>query len=276
MSVTPLPETGETRAVGCDLRFAMLSDAGTERPNNEDACGAHVERATHLLLAVADGVSGVEGGEIASRTAIDETLREYRESPATWGTAKRLYRAAQRANIEIHDRAMVVPELRGMSTTLTALAIDGATAYVAHVGDSRLYLIRHGHIVQKTKDHTLAAEKQRMGLMGAERARNHPDRSTLTRSLGRELIAAVDRISFPLLSGDTLLVCSDGLYNVLANREILDAVGTRDSADACAHLVGEANARGTPDNLTAAVVRVGEVAAATPPSGWRRLLPWLR
>jgi protein phosphatase len=276
MSVTPLPETGETRAPGCEVRFAMLSDTGTERPDNEDSYGAHVEQATHVIVAVADGVSGVHGGEVASRTAIDETLREYRESPSTWGPAKRLYRAAQRANIEIHDRALVVPELRGMSTTLTALAIDGPTAHVAHVGDSRLYLLRDGHIVQKTKDHTLAAEKQRMGLMSAERARNHRDRSTLTRSLGRELIAAVDRISFALASGDTLVLCSDGLYNVLANREILDAVGTRDSAEACASLLGEANARGTPDNLTAVVVRVGEVAAPTPPSGWRRLLPWLR
>lgn len=276
MSVTPLPETGETGAARSDVRFAMLSDAGTERPNNEDAYGAHVERAAHVIVAVADGVSGVEGGEIASRTAIDEVLREYRESTPEWGPAKRLYRAAQRANIEIHDRALVVPELRGMSTTLTALVIDGPTAYVAHVGDSRLYLIRDRRIVQKTKDHTLAAEKQRMGLMKAERARVHRDRSTLTRSLGRELIAAVDRISFGLASGDTLLLCSDGLYNVLDDREILDVVATVDSAEACAKLVSEANARGTPDNLTAVVVRVGEVAAQTPPSGWRRLLPWLR
>ncbi len=268
--------TSEGSRAACDVRFATLTDQGTERPHNEDACGGYIEGGGHVVVAVADGVSGAEGGEVASRTAIDETIREYRESPATWGPAKRLYRAAQRANIEIHDRALVVTELRGMSTTLTALAIDGGTAYVAHVGDSRLYLIRAGHIVQKTKDHTVAADKQRLGLVRAERMKDHPDRSTLTRSLGRELIAAVDRISFPLASGDTLLVCSDGLYNVLSNRELLDGVSGRDAEDACAALIHEANERGTPDNLTAIIVRVGEVPPVTPPSGWRRLLPWLR
>jgi PPM family protein phosphatase len=263
------------RGATSDVRFATLTDQGSERPHNEDACGAHVESGGHVVVAVADGVSGNEGGEIASRTAIDETLREYRESPATWGPAKRLYRAAQRANIEIHDRALVVTELRGMSTTLTAVAIDVGTAYVAHVGDSRLYLIRDGRIVQKTKDHTVAADKRRLGLARGDRM-NDPDRSTLTRSLGRELIAAVDRISFALASGDTLLVCSDGLYNVLGNRELLDGVSGRDSGEACEALIREANERGTPDNLTAAVIRIGEVPPATPPSGWRRLLPWLR
>src|SRR5579872_6157008 len=111
------------------VRFSTLSDRGTHRPDNEDSCGSHVETGTHVVVAVADGVSGGEGGEVASRTAIEVTLRAYRESTAEWGPAKRLYRAAQEANIEIHDRALVVTELRGMSTTLTAVAIDGGTAY---------------------------------------------------------------------------------------------------------------------------------------------------
>jgi protein phosphatase len=258
------------------VRFAALTHQGTVRPHNEDACGLHVEGDSHVLIAVADGVSGLEGGEIASRTAVDETLKAYRESPVTWGPAKRLYRAAQQANIEIHDRALVVTELRGMSTTLTALVVDGNTAYCTHVGDSRLYLIRKGEIEQKTKDHTVAAEKRRLGLVSAERMKDHPDRSTLTRSLGRELIAAMDRISFQLETGDTLIVCSDGLYNVLDDGDLLDIANEADPGGACEALVHAANRRGTPDNLTAAVVRLGEVAPHVPPTGWRKLIPWLR
>jgi protein phosphatase len=257
-------------------RFAALSDRGTQRPHNEDACASYVEGDTHFVVVVADGVSGLEGGEIASRTAVDVTVQAYRESPASWGPAKRLYRAVQQANIDIHDRALVVTELRGMSTTLTAVVIDGSTAYCAHVGDSRLYLIRDGEIEQKTKDHTVAAEKRRLGLVSAERYKDHPDRSTLTRSIGRELIAAVDRLSFALASNDTLVVCSDGVYNVLEDHELRDLVLDAEPHAACDSVVRTANARGTPDNLTAAVVRMGAIVPAVPPTGWRKLIPWLR
>lgn len=254
------------------LPFAMLSDPGTERRDNEDACGSHVESQTHVLIAVADGVSGEEGGEIASQTAIDVTLRAYRESPRSWGPAKRLFRAAQDANIEIHDRALVVTELRGMSTTLTALVVEGANAHAAHVGDSRLYLIRDGRCTQKTKDHTVAAGRMRMGVVSAERAKHHPGRSTLTRSLGRELIAAIDRITFAVQDRDILLLCSDGLYNVLGDEELMRAAQGAEPAVACHELVGAAKAKGAPDNVTVGIVHVRGVSSVAPPSGWRGLL----
>src|SRR5580698_6231004 len=261
---------------GWGVRFATLSDCGTERGNNEDACGTYVANPTHVVLAVADGVSGEEGGEIASRTAIDVTLRAYRESPDSWGPLRRLYRAAQQANIEIHDRALVVTELRRMSTTLTAIVVEGGQVYAAHVGDSRLYLIRGSAIVQKTKDHTVAGERRRVGLISAERARSHPDRSVLTRSLGRELIAAVDRLSFPVGGGDTLVLCSDGLYNVLEDNEVRDALAADDPEAACKALVDGANARGTPDNLTVGIVKVAGPAAEPQASGLRGLVnKWL-
>lgn len=233
------------------------------------------ERSARLVV-VADGVSGMEGGEVASRTAVDVTLSAYRESPATWGAAKRLYRAVQQANIEIHDRALVVTELRGMSTTLTAVVVDGGIAHAAHVGDSRLYIHRGGRLMQKTKDHTVAAEKRRMGLVSAERYADHPDRATLTRSLGRDLIAAIDRLSFPLVHGDTLLLCSDGLYNVLSHDTLRERATGDDPREVCQRLVDAANAIGTPDNLTAAVVRVISPPPASAPSGWRALVTRLR
>jgi len=157
-----------------------------------------------------------------------------------------------------------------MSTTLTAVVLDGPDVYAVHVGDSRLYLVRDGAITQKSKDHTLAASKQRIGLMTAKRAKAHPDRSVLTRSMGRELIVALDQISFPLEADDRLLLCSDGLYNVLDDDELLAALREGTPEAASESLVSTANARGTPDNLTAAVVHVTGV----PPDsalrdGWR-------
>jgi serine/threonine protein phosphatase PrpC len=254
------------------VSFATTSDPGTERGENEDACGWYVENPTHVLVAVADGVSGEAGGEIASRTAIDVTLRSYKESSASWGALKRIYRAAQQANIEIHDRALVVTELRRMATTLTAVVVEGGMVYAAHVGDSRLYLIRDNTIVQKTKDQTVVGDRRRLGLLSAERARVHPDRSILTRSLGRELIAAVDRIAFPVAGGDTLLVCSDGLYNVLDDAELLEAVTGKDASKACSDLIDAANAQGTPDNLTAAIVQITGSTPQNRAPGLRGLL----
>jgi PPM family protein phosphatase len=252
--------------------LAVLSDVGTERPDNEDACGQHIESGDTALFAVADGIGGYEGGEIASRMAVAITLQTYRESPAAWGPAKRLHRAVQRANIEIHNRAIIVPELRRMGTTLTAVVVDGGKLTAAHVGDCRLYLIRQGRIAQITKDHTMVAERVRLGLMSAARARDHPERSMLSRCVGQELIVSVDRISMPLIQGDRLLLCSDGLYNVLEERELQRLAREAEAEAACRALVAAANARGTADNLTAAVFKMNGETPFSERVGWRERL----
>jgi protein phosphatase len=244
------------------LEVASLTDVGTEREHNEDSCAHTHDAVTAALVVVADGVSSSEAGETASKMAVESTLRSFREQPPDLPAAKRLHRAVQQANIDIYDLAIVVPELRGMATTVTAVAVDGGKVAAAHVGDSRLYLVRAGRATQLTKDHTLAADRARMGLISERRAREHPDRSTLTRSVGRELIAAVDRLTTSIAQGDALLVCSDGLYNVLGDDELAGLVGGRSAASACAALVEEANRRGTLDNLTAAVIRM---IGPTPP-----------
>src|ERR1700730_5278218 len=233
--------------------LAVLSDVGTNRPDNEDACGHFVDGPEAALFMVADGIGGYEGGEIASRMAVDITFEAYRLTPPAWGAAKRLHRAVQRANIEIHNRAIAVPGLRRMGTTLTAAVVEDGRLSAAHVGDCRLYLARRGRILQITKDHTVVAEHVRMGLMSAARARNHPERSMLSRSLGHELIVSVGRFSMPLMMGDRLLMCSDGLHNVLEERELELLLRSGDAAAACKALIDAANARGSADNLTAAV-----------------------
>ncbi len=239
-----------------ELEVASLTDVGTERAHNEDRCGHLLDGQRRGLLVVADGVSSAEAGETAAQTAVDAVLRTFADQPPGTPTPKRLNRAAQQANIEVYDLATVVPELRGMTTTLTAVAVDGGELAAVHVGDSRLYLLREGRLLQLTKDHTVAGERARLGLMSKQRARVHPDRSVLTRSLGRELIVPVDRLSNRVYRGDLLLVCSDGLYNTLDDAEIIALSRDVTAQDACRRLIDEANQRGTLDNLSAAVLRV--------------------
>jgi protein phosphatase len=248
------------------LQVAALTDVGTTRPHNEDACAAWLEAPDRAVLVVADGVSMAEAGEVAATMAVEVVLRAYREEPATTPAGQRLYRAVQQANIEIYDRAVAVPELRGMTTTLTAAVVDGDRLTVVHVGDSRLYLLRDGQFQALTKDHTVAAEKARFGLLSKERVRTHPDRSVLTRSVGRELIVSRDLTSRPVQPGDLLLACSDGLHGVLEDPAMARLVAGRDAAAACRALIEAANQRGTPDNLSAVVLRVtGPVAPRAAP-----------
>lgn len=233
--------------------LALLSDVGTDRENNEDACGSHIESENCVIFAIADGVGGYEGGEIASAQAVEVTLNAFRQSPAAWGPAKRLHRAVQQANIEIHNRALTVPELRRMATTLTAAVVNDGVLYAAHVGDSRIYHIRRGKAQQITKDHTVVQERVRMGLISPGKARHHPERSVLSRCLGHELIVAVDRITLALEQNDQLLLCTDGLYGVIEDNELGQLIRGVTAESACRQLIDLANRRGTADNLTVAI-----------------------
>ncbi len=174
------------------FELALLSDVGTSRPDNEDSCGHFIESPDSVVFAVADGVGGYEGGEIASRMGVDILLQAYRESPPAWGAAKRLYRAITRANIEIHDKALTVPELSRMATTMTAVAVEKGILAAVHIGDCRLHLIRHSQISVVTKDHTMVAGQVRMGMMTAARAKTHPERGMLLRNhLGQFVLIEV-------------------------------------------------------------------------------------
>jgi len=254
-----------------DFEIAVLSDIGCARSNNEDFCGHAIESPREVVLAVADGVGGYEGGEVASQMAVEVTLAAYRESAPSLGPAKRLYRAVQRANIEIHNRALTVPELRRMATTLTAAVVADGALYAVHIGDCRLYVIRGARIQQVTKDHTVVGERVRLGLISEKDARNHPERSALSRCLGRELVASLDRITMPLRAADRVIVCSDGLHGTLEDHEIDHLSRNLSPAEACRKLIGEANERGAADNVTVAVLiaRNGSTTADLPAAGWR-------
>jgi protein phosphatase len=266
------------RAASSTFELALQTDVGTNRATNEDACVHLLDGPHDVVFIIADGIGGYEGGEVASAMAVEVTLNAYRESAPGIEPGKRLYRAAQRANIEIHDRALIVPELRRMGTTLTAVVVSNGILHVAHVGDCRLYLIRQGRTTQLTKDHTAVQERVRMGLMTAARARNHPERSMLTRCVGHELIVSIDRITLGLVQHDRLLACSDGLHGVLEDAEIERAIRGLSCAEACHRLVEMANARGTADNLTVAILtQTGPTAIVNSPQGiLRRLTGFFR
>jgi len=268
-----MESTRTTPAGKAQFDLGLLTDVGNDRPGNEDSCGHFIEDADNALFLVADGVGGYEGGEVASAMAVETTVAAFRENPASWGAAKRLHRAVQRANIEIHNRALAVPELRRMATTLTAAAVSNGTLYAAHVGDCRMYLIRNARIRQLTRDHTVLGERVRMGLITAERARNHPERSALNRCLGHELIVSIDLITMPLSQGDRIILCSDGLHTVLRDEEIESLTRDGDAESSCRKLISTANERGTADNVTAAVfIMTGQTPSFSEKRPWRERL----
>lgn len=253
--------------------IAILSHLGNGRENNEDYVGYSLEAQESLVMAIADGVGGLEGGELASQIAVEATIASFTEQQSNVPPEKRLYRAAQQANIEIYDKAIVVTELKDMSTTLTAIALDGGMLHAAHVGDTRLYLIRGERIRLLTKDHTLEHEHRAKKANG-----DITGTGVLTRSLGRELIAAVDRLSLPLYSGDTLLLCTDGVYGVLKDADLLALATAGDARTASQALVDAALERKTRDNLSVGVCRVvGPVETQAQEETWMtKLRSWLR
>src|SRR5690349_1049916 len=147
-----------------EIDFFQLTDTGPVREGNEDAIAVW-SHDDGLVFAVADGLGGHASGEVASNLALEVITRETTNAPRTWQVSKRLRRAVQEANLALHGKSIAVPELAGMATTLTATAVVGDTITTAHVGDSRLYMVRDGEITQLTKDHTWVAEQIQYGLL---------------------------------------------------------------------------------------------------------------
>lgn len=229
------------------MRFAdgHRTDVGRGRPENEDSL---LVDAAHGLYAVADGMGGHRAGEVASATAI-ETLQ------AAYLGGRPIDRAIEEANSAVFARAAGNAELRGMGTTLTAIAVDGGTAVLGHVGDSRAYLLRDGAVTRVTDDHSLVEQLVREGRLSPEEAQNHPQRAVITRALGVDPEVQVDTYQVDLRPGDRLLICSDGLTNMLSDDTI--GVTLRRHADpqqAADTLVDMANQAGGDDNITVVIL----------------------
>lgn len=251
------------------LRWAARSDVGKARDRNEDSYfgGEHV-------FAVADGLGGHNAGDVASRLAIEPIRnldRRIGEVPDD-RVADTLADAVLEANRAVYKRAQGDARVRGMGTTLTAIAVADGSAHLAHVGDSRCYLLRGGAISQLSSDHTLVARMVQEGKLTPEQAESHPQRSILTRALGAEPEIDVDSLEVSLLPGDRLLLCSDGLSSVIAEESIRSVLEDAIDLDAaCMRLIEEANANGGPDNITVILVELtGAPPLRTGPAAVRR------
>jgi len=231
------------------------SDVGRMRSGNEDSyfCG-------QIVFAVADGLGGHQGGEVASAAAVEPLGRlDGREFMNPREAAEALATAIREANEAILDRAAGDPALYGMGTTVTAAAVAGGRhLQLAHVGDSRAYLLREGDLAQLTTDHTVVGELVRRGRLTAEQAAIHPERSILTRAVGLDPRVPVDLPDpLELQPGDQVLLCSDGLTETVEDAYIAELLSAGpDGHAACRSLIDAANDAGGPDNITVVLVRV--------------------
>jgi PPM family protein phosphatase len=246
------------------VELASLTDVGCQRENNEDSYG-YWEPANDAdfaklgrLAIVADGMGGHEGGQIASRLAV-ETFTKVYAGATDPAPQKRLLTALKAAHGEIQQRAGQDPHLSSMGTTCTALALVDARLYFVHVGDSRLYLLREGKLRILSHDHTLIAQLLEKGLIRADQVQDHPQKHVLTSALGvpeHELEIDASPTPLPLQQNDVLLMCTDGLWGELESSEIEHELASQSPAAACGSLVKLAKQRGAPDNITLQVLRI--------------------
>ncbi|MDQ3956615.1 MAG: Stp1/IreP family PP2C-type Ser/Thr phosphatase [Actinomycetota bacterium] len=231
---------------------AAKSDVGQVREGNEDSYLVN-----DPLFAVADGMGGHLAGDVASSTAVE--VIEIKSSEVSADDPETLARVLRSANQAIWEKAAADPSLRGMGTTCTLVLLDGARVHIAHVGDSRLYLMRNGELRQLTEDHTLVARMVKEGRLKAEDAERHPQRSIITRALGVDAEVQVDLDTLELEEGDRLLLCSDGLSSMIDHESIGDVLRNEDDPQAAAGaLVALANDAGGEDNITVVLLDVTE------------------
>jgi PPM family protein phosphatase len=244
------------------VEMANLSDAGCARDNNEDYFCYHEPEADAAfvrcgrLALVADGMGGARAGQVASHLAGD-TIRDVYAASLAPGPLERLVEAFSAAHQTLARQAHENPEWQGMGTTCTAVAICGDRAYFAHVGDSRLYLLRGSSISCLTRDHTVVNRLVEEGLITPEQAASHPQQHVLTGALGAspDVHADLSQAPIPLEHGDVLLLCTDGLWNLVADRELSAIITDRAVAEACQELVQIAKRRGGTDNITVQLLR---------------------
>jgi len=259
-----------------ELEAHGLTDPGPHREINEDSIGQFapgdplaLERKGQLY-AVADGLGGHNAGEVASSSAVATLGEEYYSSSNHTRIEPALRQAVQAANLRIHELTHRNPEYRSMETTLSALAIAGAQAYIAHIGDTRVYHWRDGLLRQLTSDHSEAAELVRMRVLKPERVRDHPGRNVLTRTLGSRLIPRPDYLRQPVLPGDQFVICSDGLWSEVEEHELAQVLADHTPTDACRELIDRALARDCSDNISIQVIKIHAVQSAIQPQGQAR------
>ena len=245
------------------IELGNLTDVGCHRPENEDYyCYAEPESDEEFLhkgrlAVIADGMGGHEGGQMASRIAVDRVRDTYLAQPGG-DVRENLIAAFHAAHSAIQDYARQHPELEGMGTTCTCAVLKNNQLYYGHVGDTRLYLIHNAGISRVTEDHSYVQRLVRQGMITQEEAAVHPERNVLTAALGTQATVPVDFSQEPiaLASGDVLLLSTDGLHGLLTDQELLATASSAPAGEACRELVQMAKDRGGFDNITVQILRI--------------------
>ena len=250
-----------------EVQFGQASDPGKVRTNNEDSMGSFIPssrqqaRSHGFLFTVADGVGGLDLGEVASSTAVSVITEEFAKAQSGAMLISLLPRLIHFANSAVHDRTLT-PQFRGkkMATTVVACAMRHDQAIVSHVGDSRCYLVRNGKAKQITQDHTWVNEQRKLGLISASEVAESDARHVLIRSLGPEMFVSPDTTALTLQPGDLLVLCTDGLHDEMSSTMIAEIVTQQKNIDEIAReLVARAVEIDGNDNTTAQVIRVRSV-----------------
>lgn len=239
------------------MQIFSKTDRGRVRTDNQDAYFAGKITDDSVFAVVCDGMGGANAGNVASELAVrhisEYVIRSYRDGMNMTDTEKTLKNAIVSANISLYDKAVNNAELAGMGTTAVAVFVKDGTAVIAHVGDSRIYLV-NGEIKQLTRDHSVVQSLIESGKITPEDAKVHPRKNVITRALGAEENVAVDSDCLNLSDGDTLLLCSDGLTNFLDDKDILTVFQNNDISAVAERLVETANENGGGDNITVVTV----------------------
>lgn len=241
------------------MLYAAKTDVGKVRPQNEDSCLAEIGDA-YALFIVADGMGGHLAGEVASQMAVLGVSERCRKYHTTMEEGMMLLRrCVSETNRDIYIKSQQDEKDSGMGTTITCAIIRDGVMSIAHVGDSRLYLLRKNELTQVTKDHSYVAELVRLGHITEEEAQRHPQRNVITRALGGESIVKVDTDELKVRAGDIILICSDGLTNYVFGKRLSKLLSGRKSPDDKAKaLIKEALDAGGSDNITAVIIEVEE------------------
>ena len=239
------------------MRIFSKTDKGMVRDNNQDAFFAGKLGEDCFFAIVCDGMGGANAGNVASETAVKKLseyiIKSYRKSMTNDDVCKMLKNSVESVNILIYDKALKNPELNGMGTTAVIAVAQGNNVVIAHVGDSRAYLINE-EITQITRDHSVVQSLIESGKLSAVEAKNHPRKNVITRAIGAEESVSAECDELTLKSGDFLLLCTDGLSNFADAEDIKNAFSVGDVSLVAERLIDIANKNGGRDNVTAVVL----------------------
>lgn len=243
------------------MQYWGISDPGCTRTQNQDAYQIEVLGRNTLLCAVCDGMGGAKSGNVASSLAVDVFVQEVKR---TWTPDmdpekldQMLRNAVKLANFTVYDQAQQFEEFTGMGTTLVATLIHGKSATVVNVGDSRAYSVKSDGVRQLTTDHSLVQMMIRRGELTPEQAKLYPGKNLITRAIGTEPVVECDVFHRRLEGGECLLLCTDGLSNLLDDQEILfEVVHGINKQSSCERLLAIAKNRGAPDNVTCVLIQI--------------------